>query len=71
LVFTLAACAIWCGALASMGFALGSSWHRIITDFGYVGYFAAGLVIVVALLFIIHRVRQLRLEHAVSPDELG
>jgi membrane protein DedA with SNARE-associated domain len=71
LVFTLAACAIWCGALASIGFALGSSWHRIITDFGYVGYFAAGLVIVVALLFIIHRVRQLRLEHAVSPDELG
>ena len=37
----------------------------------YVGYLAAGLVIVVALSFIVHRVRQLRLEHAVSPDELG
>ena len=64
LVFTLAACAIWCGALAEIGFALGSSWHRIITDFSYVGYLAAGLVIVVALLLIVHRLRQLRLERS-------
>jgi membrane protein DedA with SNARE-associated domain len=70
LLFTLAACAIWCGALASIGFVLGSSWHRIITDFSYVGYLAAGLIIVLALLFIVHRLRQLRLEHAVWPDEL-
>jgi membrane protein DedA with SNARE-associated domain len=36
-VFTLVACAIWCGGLAGIGFALGSSWHRIVTDFDYVG----------------------------------
>jgi membrane protein DedA with SNARE-associated domain len=60
--FTLAACAIWCGGLASIGFALGSSWHRIITDFSYVGYLAAGLVVVVGIAFITHRLRRLRLE---------
>jgi membrane protein DedA with SNARE-associated domain len=70
LVFTLAACALWCGLLAGIGFALGSSWHRIITDFSYVGYLAAALVIVVALSFIVHRLRQLRLERAVVPEEL-
>jgi membrane protein DedA with SNARE-associated domain len=68
LMFTLAACAIWCGALASIGFALGSSWHRILTDFSYVGYLAGGLVIVVALVFIVHRLRQLRLERALSDE---
>jgi membrane protein DedA with SNARE-associated domain len=70
LAFTAAACAIWCGGLAGIGFALGSSWHRIVTDFGYVGYLAAALVIVVAIAFIIHRLRQLRLERALPPDEL-
>jgi membrane protein DedA with SNARE-associated domain len=69
-VFTLAACAIWCGALAGIGFALGSSWHRIVTDFSYVGYLAAALIIVVALLFIVHRLRQLRLERVTVPEDL-
>jgi membrane protein DedA with SNARE-associated domain len=71
LFFTVAACTIWCGALASIGFALGSSWHRIITDFSYVGYLAAGLVIILALLFVVHRLRQVRLERTVASDELG
>jgi membrane protein DedA with SNARE-associated domain len=71
LLFTLSACVIWCGALASIGYALGSSWHRIITDFSYVGYLAAGLVIVMALLFIVHRIRKLRLERPVVPHDLG
>jgi membrane protein DedA with SNARE-associated domain len=66
LLFTFAACAIWCGALAGIGYALGSSWHRIITDFSYVGYLAAGLIFVLVLLFIVHRLRQLRLERAVD-----
>jgi membrane protein DedA with SNARE-associated domain len=68
--FTLAACAIWCGGLAAIGYALGSSWHRIVTDFGYVGYLAAAVVVVVVIAFITHRLRQLRLERALPPDEL-
>ena len=69
--FTLAACTIWCGGLAGIGFALGSSWHRIVTDFSYVGYLAAGVVVVVAIVFIAHRLRQLRLERIAVPEELG
>ncbi len=69
LAFTLASCAIWCGGLAGIGFALGSSWHRIVTDFSYVGYFAAVAVVIVAIVFITHRLRQVRLERTLSPDE--
>jgi membrane protein DedA with SNARE-associated domain len=69
IAFTLAACTIWCGALASIGFGFGSSWHRIIMDFGYLGYLAVGVVI--GLLFLVHRVRQLRSERAVRTDELA
>jgi membrane protein DedA with SNARE-associated domain len=71
LAFTSAACAIWCGGLAGIGFALGSSWHRIVTDFSYVGYLAAVLVVVVGVAFIAHRLRQLRLERTLPPDELS
>jgi membrane protein DedA with SNARE-associated domain len=69
--FTLAACVIWCGALASIGFALGSSWHRIVTDFSYVGYLAAGAAVIVVVVFIAHRLRQLRLERTALSDEPG
>ena len=67
-IFTLVACAIWCGGLAAIGYALGSSWHRIVTDFSYVGYLAAVLVVVVVVVFIMRRLRQLRLERAASLD---
>lgn len=70
LAFTLTACTIWCGALAGIGFALGSSWHRILTDFGYVGYLVAGVGIVVGLGFVAHRLRQLRFERTVVLEEL-
>ncbi len=69
--FTLAACTIWCGGLASIGFALGSSWHRVVTDFSYVGYLAVGVVVVIGIVFIVHRLRQLKLERIALPDELG
>lgn len=69
--FTLAACGIWCGALAGIGFSLGSSWHHILTDFSYLGYLAAALVIIVAFVFIAHRLKQLRLERTLVPDEPG
>jgi membrane protein DedA with SNARE-associated domain len=68
-LFTLAACTIWCGALAGIGFALGSSWHHIFTAFSYVGYLAAGVVVVVALTVIVHRIHLLRLGSAMAADE--
>ena len=60
--FTLAACAIWCATLASIGYGLGSSWHHAIKAFSYVGYLAAAVVVIALALFTVHRVRQLRAE---------
>jgi membrane protein DedA with SNARE-associated domain len=68
-VFTLAACTIWCGALAGIGYSLGSSWHRIITDFGYVGYLAAAVVAGAGIVVIRHRIRQLRSERFAARGE--
>lgn len=67
--FTLASCAIWCGGIASIGFALASSWRHVITDFSYVGRLAAGVVVVAAFAVITLRLRQIRLEHTLSPDD--
>ncbi|MGH3733429.1 MAG: DedA family protein [Acidimicrobiales bacterium] len=62
--FTVAACAIWCGGLASIGYGLGSSWHRILAYFSDAGYVAAALAVIFIGAFIVHRLRQLRTERA-------
>jgi membrane protein DedA with SNARE-associated domain len=62
--FTFAACAIWCGGLAGIGYGLGSSWHGVITDFSYFGYLAVALVIVGLVFVFSHRLRRRRVECA-------
>ncbi len=64
--FSAAASVIWCGVLAGIGYGVGGSWHKVITDFSYVGYLAAAVVIVVIAVFVMHRLRQLRLERSSS-----
>jgi membrane protein DedA with SNARE-associated domain len=44
-VLTLAGSAIWCFALAGVGWAVGSSWERVHHDFRYVDYVVVGLVV--------------------------
>jgi membrane protein DedA with SNARE-associated domain len=60
--FTVAGCAIWCTALVSVGYGLGSSWHHVIRDFDYAGYVFAALVVVTVALALAHRVRVVRAE---------
>jgi membrane protein DedA with SNARE-associated domain len=58
--FTVIGCAIWCTALASLGFALGSSYNHVLKAFSYAGYaLAAVAVLAVAVLFV-HRLRVVR-----------
>ena len=64
--FSAAASVIWCGVLAGIGYGVGGSWHKVITDFSYVGYIAAAAVVVVVAIFVMHRLRQLRLERSSS-----
>ncbi len=60
--FTVVGCAIWCTALASLGYALGSSYNHVLKAFSDAGYaFAVVAVIAVVMLFV-HRLRVVREE---------
>src|SRR6185437_9769776 len=66
MAFTVAGCAIWCAALASIGYSLGTSWHRVIKGFSYAGYIVAALIVVAVVVVIVHRVRVVRAEKAAA-----
>ncbi|MCU1495275.1 MAG: associated Golgi protein-like protein [Acidimicrobiaceae bacterium] len=65
-LYTVLGCAIWCAALAAIGYSLGSSWHRVIKDFSYAGYVAAALVVLAIAVIIYHRVITIRRERLVG-----
>jgi membrane protein DedA with SNARE-associated domain len=67
-LFTVAGCAVWCAALASIGYSLGSSWHRAVKDFNDVGYVAAALAVVLVVVVLVHRIRAVRAERAGAPS---
>ena len=62
LVFTVIGCAIWCTALTSFGYALGSSYSRALKAFSYIGYLAAALAVVAVVALFWHRLRVVREE---------
>ena len=63
-VFTVIGCAIWCAALASIGYSLGASWHKVVKDFSYAGYVAVVLVVLAIVVVFWHRLSTLRAERA-------
>ncbi len=62
LAFTVAGCVLWCGALAGIGYSLGSSWHHVIKGFSYAGYVLAVLFVVLIVVVLVHRIRVVRAE---------
>ncbi|HVC26000.1 MAG TPA: DedA family protein [Acidimicrobiales bacterium] len=68
-VLTVLGCAVWCAALASVGYALGSSWHHVIKDFSDAGYVAAALVVVAIVFVVYHRIAQMRRERDAGPAD--
>jgi membrane protein DedA with SNARE-associated domain len=62
--FTVIGCAVWCAILSSVGYGLGSSYHRVLKDFSYAGYVAAVLVVIAVGVLFVHRLRVVRLERA-------
>ncbi len=62
LAFTVIGCAIWCTALCSFGYALGSSYNRALKAFSYAGYLAAAIVVVAVVVLFWHRLRLVREE---------
>ena len=60
LLFTVIGCAVWCTALASLGYALGASYKHVLKGFSYAGYVLAVLAVIAVAGLFIHRIRQVR-----------
>jgi membrane protein DedA with SNARE-associated domain len=61
-VFTVIGCAIWCTALVSLGYSLGSSYHKVLKGFSYAGYVLAVLAVIAVVIVFVHRIRVVREE---------
>jgi membrane protein DedA with SNARE-associated domain len=61
-LFTVIGCAVWCTALCSLGYSLGSSYNHVLKAFSFAGYVLGALAVVAVAFVIWHRVRQLRHE---------
>jgi membrane protein DedA with SNARE-associated domain len=59
-VFTVIGCAVWCTALCSLGYALGSSYNHVLKAFSFAGYVLGALAVIAVALVIWHRVREVR-----------
>jgi membrane protein DedA with SNARE-associated domain len=61
-LYTVIACAIWCTALASIGYGLGSTYAKVVSDFGDVGYVLAALAVIAVVVVFWHRYRAYKAE---------
>jgi membrane protein DedA with SNARE-associated domain len=62
LVFTVIGCAVWCTALTSLGYSLGSGYSHVLKAFSDAGYVAAVLVVIAVVILLAHRLRVVRAE---------
>jgi len=62
LVFTVVGCAMWCAALTSVGYELGSSYRHVLKDFSDAGYVLGALFVVAVVILFVHRIRVVRAE---------
>ena len=63
---TLSGSAIWCTAIALVGYELGGEWTRITKGFSAAGYVLVALVVVVIVAFVLHRYAAVRRERATT-----
>jgi membrane protein DedA with SNARE-associated domain len=62
IVYTVAGCVIWCAALTSVGYSLGSSYSHVLKDFKNIGYVLGVLAVIAIVGLFIHRIRVVRAE---------
>ena len=60
LVYTVIACAIWCTALCSLGYSLGSTYNHVLKAFSYAGYVIAAVAVVAVVVVFWLRLREYR-----------
>jgi len=61
-VLSLIGTAIYATAVASIGYGVGSAWHRVAHDLAVAGYVILAVAVVAIAAFVIYRVRELRRE---------
>jgi len=62
LIFTTIGCAVWCTALTSLGYSLGSSYSHVLKAFSDIGYVLAAVAVIAVGILLWHRVRVVRQE---------
>jgi membrane protein DedA with SNARE-associated domain len=59
-LFTTIACAIWCAALCSLGYSLGSSYNHVLKAFSFAGYIVGALAVIAVAVVFWHRLHEYR-----------
>ena len=59
-IFSLIGTAVYVAVLSSLGYAAASQWHRLIHDFALAGWVIAAVVVLVGVLGLAQRVRELK-----------
>lgn len=61
-LYTVVACAIWCSALAAIGYNLARTYDNVVKDFSYAGYVIVALAVVAVAVVFWHRYRSYKAE---------
>ncbi|HXA72953.1 MAG TPA: DedA family protein [Acidimicrobiales bacterium] len=69
LLYTVIACAIWCSALASIGYSLGKTYDNLVHAFSYAGYVLVALAVVAVVVVFWHRYRSYKAEQVQGRHE--
>ncbi len=70
-LYTLIGCAVWCTALCSLGYSLGSSYNHVLKAFSYAGYVLGALAVVAVVVLFWHRLREYRRQRDMDRTETG
>ena len=69
ILFTVIACALWCTALCSLGYSLGSSYNHVLKAFSYAGYVIGALAVIAVAVVFWHRLHEYRKQRDVGRTE--
>jgi len=69
ILYTVVACAIWCTALCSLGYSLGSSYNHVLKAFSYAGYIIGALAVIAVAVVFWHRLREYRKQRDIGRTE--